>query len=250
MKTVFIGYDSREHEAYNVCRFSIVDKSEDAVRIELLNHRVLRALGLFSRPWRIDEAGQYWDMRDGSPFSTEFSFTRFLVPAYANHLGINGWALFCDSDFLFLKDLSGIFDHCNDKYAVMCVKHDHKPTDSVKMDGMKQEGYQRKNWSSLMLWNLDHPANRTLTPSQVNAKPGRWLHTLSWLKDEEIGSLPHNWNFIPGVTDRDIEPFAIHYSEKAPWFEGQENCAYASEWKQARANMMHPRPSKWKFQGW
>ena len=39
--------------------------------------------------------------------STEFTFTRFLVPALANY---KGWALFCDSDIVFLKDVKELFD--------------------------------------------------------------------------------------------------------------------------------------------
>ena len=81
--------------------------------------------------------------------STEFTFTRFLVPALANY---KGWALFCDSDIVFLKDVKELFDQAEDKYAVMCVQHDYTPKPGIKMDGQKQTLYPRKNWSSMVLY--------------------------------------------------------------------------------------------------
>ena len=50
--------------------------------------------------------------------STEFTFTRFLIPALTNY---KGWALFCDSDVVFLNDVKELFDQADDKYAVTTV---------------------------------------------------------------------------------------------------------------------------------
>ena len=55
-------------------------------------------------------------------FSTEFTFSRFLVPYLQNY---RGWAIFCDSDFIFLNDIDELFSLADSKYAVMCVQHEY-----------------------------------------------------------------------------------------------------------------------------
>ena len=144
MLRIFIGYDSREHVPYEVCKHSIRRHSSAPVDIIKLEHRELRRQGLFDRPWRIEGNGQYWDITDGKPFSTEFSHTRFLVPEICRRNGMTeGWAMFCDSDFLFRADVCELFDMVNNDYAVMCVKHDYNPDEGIKMDGMVQQNYNK-----------------------------------------------------------------------------------------------------------
>ena len=139
---IYVGYDTREDIAYQVCEHSIYSHSGSAEVIPL-NQNVLR-----QDKW-------YWRGEDKLA-STEFTFTRFLVPALANY---EGWALFCDSDIVFLKDVKELFDQADDKYAVMCVQHDYTPKPGIKMDGQKQTQYPRKNWSSMVLFNCGHPSN-------------------------------------------------------------------------------------------
>ena len=76
---VYIGYDSREQEAYEVCRHSLLKFNNEDFSVYPIpvKHQELRDMGLFDRRWVIDEDGQYWDELDGKPFSTEFSHTRF-----------------------------------------------------------------------------------------------------------------------------------------------------------------------------
>lgn len=80
--------------------------------------------------------------RERNPLqSTEFSFSRFLVP----HLcGYRDWAIFADCDMLFLDDVAKLWDLRDDRYAVMCVKHDHKPTEDTKFLGATQTRYEKK----------------------------------------------------------------------------------------------------------
>ena len=238
---VFIGYDDREDEAYKVCRYSIVRRSSEAVSVHPLKHKPLRDMGLFDRPWRISESGQYVDERDGRPFSTQFSHSRFLVPEYAKKLGISGWALFVDCDFLFRANLAHLFELADPEYALMCVQHEHIPDETLKMDGVEQTRYYRKNWSSLMLFNLDHPLNKDLDIDAVNHKPGSWLHSFGWLPDEAIGDLPAAWNWIEGVSPRILPPKAVHYSVGGPWFENYRDVAFAQEWIAERAMMSRIR---------
>lgn len=239
MLKIYIGHDSREQEAYDVCSFSLRSRSTKPLHITPLKHRPLRKMGLFSRPWTIDSNGQFVDQRDGLPFSTEFSHTRFLVPEVERRDDGAGWALFCDCDFLFLDDISKLFSLADDNFAVMVVKHNYAPPEGVKMDDMRQTTYRRKNWSSLILWNLSHPANDTLTPLEVNYRPGWWLHGFQWLKDEEIGELPEMWNFLAGWSEEGMIK-AIHYTSGGPWMEGYENCPLAANWWAETQRMRRP----------
>lgn len=229
--TVYIGYDSREPIASEICAHSIASRTKETVRFHFLKHRKLRKSGLFIRPWMIEgSTGQYRDLLDDKSFSTEFSHTRFLVPEIQM---FGGWALFLDSDMIFRGDIKKLFALRDEKYAVMCVKHNHEvKSDYVKMDERLQQKYFRKNWSSFVLWNCSHASNQRLRKEKVNFMPGRDLHAFTWLKDEEIGTLPFQYNFISGVSPKipDMKPEVIHYTEGGPWFEECKNVPYADLW--------------------
>ena len=205
--------------ASDVAAHSIRRRTKHKVDIEFLNHRELRRAGKFARPWLVDgPTGNWTDLIDGKPFSTEFSHTRFLVPHLMNY---QGWALFMDADMIFLSDVKKLFEMVDDKYALMCVKHNHiVKNESVKMDGRAQLMYRRKNWSSFVLWNCGHPMNRQITVEKVNFMKGSDLHAFSWLPDEVIGSLPYSYNYISGSSPHlapdDID--MLHYTDGGPWF--------------------------------
>ncbi len=226
MYNIFVGYDTREDISYQVCEYQI-KKITPSCEVTPLILNDLKSKDLY---WRDeDKLG-----------STEFTFSRFLIPEITN---FNGWALFCDCDILFLEDLKNLFDLCDDKYAVMCVQHDYTPKPGIKMDGKEQTIYPRKNWSSLVLWNCGHPSNKTVTKEFVNdpKTTGKVLHRFSWLKDEEIGSISHEWNWLAGwyKEPEDGKPKAVHYTEGGPWFKDYRNCEYSELWKQALHNMMN-----------
>ena len=87
----FIGYDPKEDIAYRVCKQSILNNSSSTIKVFALKQFELRSMGFYNR------------IKDPLA-STEFTYTRFLVPALMNY---KGWAVFCDSDILFLEmDLS------------------------------------------------------------------------------------------------------------------------------------------------
>lgn len=230
---VYIGFDQREAEAWDVCRHSIARRSSKPVHFVKLDERALRYNGWYDRPWRVQD-GQKIDQRDGKPFSTDFAFTRFLVPALSLY---SGWSLFCDGDLLFTADLAGLFALADDRFAVQVVKHQHVPRETEKMEGQRQDKYHRKNWSSLVLWNCEHPSNRFLTTHAVNHEPGQWLHAFGWLRDEEIGELPVTWNWLSGVSEPlDEVPCGIHYTLGGPWFENCRDVPYANLWLNERAS--------------
>ena len=222
---VFVGYDTREDVAWQVCKHSIISKNKN-VDVQPLKLTELKDKG---RYWRdIDKLG-----------STEFTFSRFLIPELCN---FNGWALFCDCDIVFINDVAELFAQADDKYAVMCAKHDYTPKEGTKMDGQTQTVYPRKNWSSVMLFNCGHPSNQKLTQDLVNNPDttGKYLHRFSWLKDEEIGQFSHEWNWLVGwyKEPEDGTPKALHYTEGGPWFENYRNCEYNNIWKEELSDMM------------
>lgn len=221
---IYIGWDSREDIAYQVCKHSIISKQPEATVIPLKQNE-LRDKGWYKRP--TDKLA-----------STEFTFTRFLVPELEN---FKGWALFMDCDMILTTDIKELFEQANDQYAVMCVQHDYTPTDKIKMDGQQQTIYPRKNWSSVMLFNCGHPSNQRLTQDLVNDSEisGAYLHRFSWLKDEEIGKLDHTWNYLVGVYNDIQNPKLIHYTSGGPWFEHYRNCEYNELWKKELQEMMN-----------
>lgn len=212
---IYIGYDSREDIAYRVCEYSILKHSTN-VEVKPLIQSELKQNGFYNRD--VDQLS-----------STEFTFTRFLVPALQNY---NGWALFCDCDFVWDGDISELFEQIDHKYAVMVVKHDHRPKNTEKMDGKTQTQYPRKNWSSCILWNCGHKANKNLTVDMVNTESGKFLHRFQWLEDKDIGELKPKYNFLVGWNDeeKDGKPLAYHWTEGGPWFENYANCPYNHIW--------------------
>jgi len=223
---VFVGYDTREDIAYQVCKHSLEARNKH-VEVTPLVQNKLREAGWYTRP--VDKLA-----------STEFTFTRFLIPELTN---FNGWALFCDSDIIFLNDVKELFDQADDKYAVMCVKHDYTPKEGIKMDGQTQTVYPRKNWSSVMLVNCGHPSNAKLDMDLVNDPniTGAYLHRFSWLPDEEVGEFSHEWNWLTDWYKEGIDgtPKALHYTEGGPWFENYRNCPWHSTWKIELQEMMN-----------
>lgn len=218
---IFIGYDTREDIAYEVARASILEHMDAEVLALRLDD--LREMGL------------YWRAPD--PMSaTEFSFSRFLVPALCN---FRGRALFMDCDFLVRKDLTPLLDYNNPDIAVWVVKHDYKPTALTKMDGQAQRQYPRKNWSSFMYFNCEHPMVQGLTPDIVNTETGMYLHRFMWCNDKDIGGLPTTFNYLEGWHTRAQvpDPTCVHFTEGGPWFDTYQNVEYAHEWKQTAARV-------------
>ena len=224
---VFVGFDPDEALAYAVCVASLVKHSSIPLDVQPLVQADLRAKGLYRRTEAIGEDGQRWCCVSDAPMATEFSNSRFVVP----RLAAGGWALFCDSDFLWRRDVAELLTEADPAHAVTVVKHRHAPEDGRKMRGQAQTRYARKNWSSLILWNLEHEANR-LVDAVADTWPGRALHALRWLMDDEVGVLPGRWNWLEGVDPQpDIGgPSAVHYTLGTPDMPGREGAAYAQEW--------------------
>ena len=220
---VYIGWDSREDIAYQVARRSLLDNATIPVDIVPIKLNDLVEQGLYTR--EIDPLA-----------STEFTYSRFFTPHLA---GFEGWALFCDCDFLFFGDVAQLRDYINPAHAVACVKHDYTPKNTVKMDGKAQTLYPRKNWSSFMLFNCAHPSTKQLTVERVNQETGAYLHRMQWADDSEIGEIPTTWNWLEGWNEipSDGPPNAVHFTNGGPWFDDWQDVAYADEWRAVEARV-------------
>lgn len=214
---VFVGYDSREDIAWQVCRYSLQRHSESDLIVAPLRQGVLRELGLYTRP--LDKTA-----------STEFSLTRFLTPYIA---ATSGWVVFCDCDFLFTTDIHNVLAGLDPAKAVYCVQHDYTPNFGVKMDNQQQTVYPRKNWSSFMVLNCDHPDVKALTPEIVNSASPAFLHRFGWVSDDDaIGSLDLDWNFLGGEYPKpDKLPRVVHFTNGGPWFDEWQDVDYADQWR-------------------
>jgi len=218
---IYIGYDRAEHEAYRVAIKTLADHTDTVP--EPLDSDRLQATGLLRRA--VDKRGQMYDMASNAPCSTEFAVSRFLVPILCQ----SGWALFTDCDVVFMADPAEMLALADPEKAVMVVKHNHHG-EGLKMGGMVQTDYPRKNWSSVMLFHCDHPANRRLSLQDVNERPGRDLHAFYWLHDSEIGELPHEWNWLVGVTEEPAYPKIAHFTNGGPWIKEWQAAEHDDLW--------------------
>lgn len=244
---VYIGWDPREVDAYEVAVRSIQRHAGQAVQITPLMLKQLELHGLMRRPLRRIPRGrgmivregrierrvitgaqslQMWDEISDAPMSTEFANSRFLTPLLAQ----TGWAAFLDCDVVAMGDIAEVFEHADPDKAVMCVQHGKLEETGTKMDGQIQTAYKRKNWSSVMLFNCDHPKNRGLTLDLINGKPGRDLHRFCWLDDEDIGALPGEWNWLVNVQPRPASPKLAHFTLGGPWLPGWERQPHDDIW--------------------
>lgn len=157
--------------------------------------------------------------------------------------GYEGWAIFADGDMLCMDDIAKLWALQDDSKAVMVVKHNYQSRFKEKYVGTSLHtcnvSYPRKNWSSVVLWNCSHPANKALTPEYVMSATGRQLHRFEHLKDEEIGELPMEWNWL--VTEYEYNPHAklAHYTLGVPGMKHYQACDYSMAWHLARKNMDH-----------
>jgi len=219
MIRVFIGFDSRETVAWHVLTHSILARSSQPVSFVPLALNNLEGL-----LWRERNALQ----------STEFSFSRFLAPYLSDY---QGWSLFMDCDMLMLDDIAKLWALRDERYAVMCVKHDHRPVETVKFLDQPQTAYQKKNWSSVVLFNNSRCT--ALTPEYVNTALGLELHQFKWLEsDELIGEIPAAWNHLVGYSAPRPDAANVHYTIGGPYFDEYAQCEYGAQWFAERERML------------
>lgn len=221
---VFIGFDPVESVAWHTMAHSILSRSSVPVAIVPVN--VANLGGIYTRP------------RDPKQ-SNAFSFTRFLVPYLC---GYEGHAVFFDCDQLLRTDLAELVEHAvaDPSKAVHVVQHDYQPKDSIKYLNTVQYAYPRKNWSSVVLWNCGHPANRRVTPDFVNTASAMELHRFLWLDDSQIGALDVRWNWLVGeYAEPPADVKNVHWTVGGPYFHEYRGADFADEWFAEFDRMRH-----------
>ena len=211
MINIFIGYDSKEKVAYNVLSHSIIQNSTKPVSIT---------------PIALNNLKDDFVRERNNISSTEFSFSRFMIPHLMNY---QGWALFMDCDMLMFEDVSKLWRMRDDSKAIQVCKHNYTPKEDKKFLGQVQTKYEKKNWSSFMLMNCKKCT--TLTPDYVNKASGLELHQYKWLESEDlIGEIPLEWNWLVGEYEHNEDVKNVHYTEGGPWFKEYKDCDYSQDW--------------------
>jgi lipopolysaccharide biosynthesis glycosyltransferase len=215
---IYVGWDAREQAAYNVFCNSVIKHSTSPVSFTPVGLHLMR------------DAYREWH-NDGS---NDFIYSRFLVPYLQRY---EGWAIFADGDMVCQDDITHLWAMRDPKYAVMVAKHEYKTKMPVKYLGAKNEDYPRKNWSSLILWNCAHPANRILEPAYVQRASGATLHRFAHLSDDEIGDIPLEWNWLAIEYPEKLDVSLVHYTLGIPAFQRFKETDYAPLWWAAYREM-------------
>lgn len=215
MIPIFIGYDPREAIAFHVCANSIIRQSSTPVSIIPL------ALNLLSDYKETHSDG-----------SNHFIYSRFLVPHLMN---FKGSAIFIDGDMIVRGDITELWNLKQEDCAVKVVKHNYTTKQAVKYLGAKNENYPCKNWSSVMIWNCEHPKNRILTPKFIQEATGAQLHRFTWLLEKyDVGSLPIEWNWLPDEFGPNLDAKLLHYTLGTPCFHEYATTPQGNEWHRER----------------
>lgn len=218
---VFIGFDRRETVAYHALCQSILSHASKPVAFTPI----------------VLEHVQDIFKRERHPLqSTDFSFSRFLVPYLSDY---KGWSIFMDCDMLMRDDIAKLWALRDEKYATMCVKHNHTPKETKKFLGEPQSEYQKKNWSSMILFN--NAQCHALTLDYVNEKSGLELHQFKWLENDDlIGAIDSSWNHLVGYDDKTNNAQLVHYTLGGPYFNEYRNCDFAEEWARNYQELSKP----------
>ena len=211
MINVYVGFDDREAVAYHTFCQSIISRSSMPVSFVPLALNNLHSV--YSETHT-----------DGS---NAFIYSRFLVPYLQNY---EGWAMFADGDMICQDDIAKLWAMRDEAKAVMVVKHDYKTKFNQKYLGNKNQDYPRKNWSSVILFNCAHTANKALTPEFIENATGAQLHRFTWLTDELIGELPSDWNWLDAEYEHNEDAKLIHYTVATPCFAGYQEGTQTRQW--------------------
>ena len=224
---IYIGFDPNESVAFHVLEHSIRKHASIPVAIIPLSRNNLKPV--------------FWRERQSNE-STEFSFSRFLVPYLS---GYQGWSLFMDCDMLVRADVAELAALCNNVSmfykSVYVVKHDYESLTEKKFLDQINQPYPRKNWSSVMLFN--NMRCRKLTPEVVNEATGPFLHRFQWTTDDQIGDLSPDWNHL--VDEYPVNPNAknYHFTLGGPYFPEYDGCEGSGEWWDNFGEMIYAKTS-------
>lgn len=137
---------------------------------------------------------------------TPFTYARFMVPFLQDY---QGWALFLDSDIVVRTDIDELFLKAdNDKKMII------------------PEASQKFERAAVMLMNCSRL--RELTAEFVSES--NQLHTLSFMKPEDIGWVDKSWNHCVGYDVPNADAKLVHFTQGIPAHPELRECEFAGEW--------------------
>lgn len=215
---IYVGYDSNHGDIAEISKFAI----EETIRNSAAGTRRQPATFLqYFEPeikmLDISKIPEY--TRPYANQSTEFTYSRFLVPYLENY---EGFSIFVDNDFIFTRSLLPMFYWLHPDDAVACIKYRQYQHDTTKFDGEINIDYPCKLWSSMMIFNNGHEDCKKLTPEVVNTWTGAQLHQFEWT--DKISSIPEKFIFTEGY-DNPEEKWDVsgyHYTRGGPWIKNME----------------------------
>lgn len=215
MLRLFTGFDQREAVGWHVFAQSLIATDASGISITVLGG----------------------DQKNGS---NAFTYSRFVIPRLCNWAGP---AIFVDGSDMVLRapisELMGLYDP---KYAVQVVKHDYQTKFPRKYLGTEMEttneSYKCKNWSSVMLINCSHTAHfnaREQIDEAMERGDGKYLHRFGWLKPNEIGELPVEWNWLADEYGPNEKAKLLHWTAGIPGIESCKRAPQAQAWQYYKA---------------
>ena len=213
---IYIGYDSRHSDLAELCKKCLAHGINWGFGGGDINGSMTK--------WRpeikfldISKIPEY--TRDYANQSTEFTYSRFLIPYLENY---EGFSIFLDDDILFDGSILPMFYFMNPDDAVACIQYDFDKYVDTKFNGEKNVSYPKKLWSSLMIFNNGHEDCKKLTPEVVNTETGKYLHQFEWT--DAISEIPEWFVFTEGhdTDETKWRPLAVHYTRGGPWIEGMD----------------------------
>ncbi len=212
---IYLGYDSSHSDIFDVAENSIHESIEKC-KSGGNSQEFFNDFKVEVKKLDINTIPEY--TRDYANQSTEFTYSRFLIPYLENY---EGFSIFIDDDYIWRYSPLSLFYFLDPDDAVACVQYDFKEHDETKFNGEKNVSYPKKLWSSMMIFNNGHNDCKTLTPELVNRASGEFLHQFNWT--DQISKIPHDKIATEGF-DRTMlkSHHAVHYTRGGPWIKGMD----------------------------
>jgi len=212
---IYLGYDSSHSEVFDVAEKSIHDSVAKCISHgngqEFFNDYKVEVKKL-----DINAIPEY--TRDYANQSTEFTYSRFLIPYLENY---EGFSFFIDDDYIWKYSPMSLFYFLDPDNALACVQYDFEHHDETKMGGEKNVSYPRKLWSSMMIFNNGHEDCKKLTPDVVNNASGQFLHQFEWTN--QISKIPHDKIATEGYERTMLNSHhAVHFTRGGPWIKDMD----------------------------
>ena len=211
MMRVFIGYDRRVAQSYNVMAHSIARHASAPVALTPLI------------------AGQLPITRFGL---TEFTYSRFLVPWLC---GYEGWALFVDPDMVVRDDITKLFDHANGDDAVKVNKEQPRfEWASAMLFNCAQCTALTPEWINDA---RNDPMRLASWAHTVGAFPPEWNHCVGYVEPDENAKLLHFTAGVPGFPEIDMLPF----EGREVWHAEAAAANHICSWRDLMGQSVHAR---------